>query len=56
MNNKLTYEEWRDRYTKVAMSEDLKAELHQLHNIDANKEIESAMRKEYDFYLNSEVR
>ena len=53
MNTKLTYEEWRNRYCgQVAMSADLKEELHQLHNIDADKEIEAAMRKEYEFYLN----
>jgi hypothetical protein len=55
MSTKLTYEEWRNRYCgKVTMAEDLKEELRQFHNIDAVKEIEAAMRKEYEFYLNGE--
>lgn len=49
----LTYEEWRDRYCKVIMADDLKEELTRLHGIDANKEIEAAIRGEYEVYLNS---
>ena len=56
MIQKLTYEEWRDRYCQVVMAEVLKEELAQLHNIDANKEIEAAMREEYKVYLNSVVQ
>ena len=53
MNEKLTFEEWRTRYFgKVTMAEDLKEALRQFHNIDANKEIEAAMRQEYNVYLN----
>lgn len=52
MSKNLTYEEWRDR-CKVVMAEDLKEELARLHGIDTNKEIEAAMRKEYEVYLNS---
>jgi hypothetical protein len=55
MSQKLSYEEWRDRYWgQVTMADELKAELKQLHNIDADTEIESAMRREYELYLNGE--
>jgi hypothetical protein len=55
MNEKLSYEEWRDRYWgQVTMADELKVELKQLHNIDADTEIESTMRKEYELYLNGE--
>ena len=50
MNEKLTYEEWRKRYT-VSLADDIKLQLKELHNIDADAEIEAAMRLEYDFYL-----
>jgi hypothetical protein len=49
MNEKLTYEEWRKRYT-VSFG-DVKSQLKELHDIDADAEIEAAMRLEYDFYL-----
>lgn len=55
MNEKLTYEEWRKRYFgKVTIAEGVREDLMQFHNIDADKEIENAMRKEYEFYLNGE--
>ena len=50
MNEKLTYEEWRKRYT-VSFGNDIKSQLKELHDIDADAEIEAAMRLEYDFYL-----
>jgi hypothetical protein len=50
MNEKLTYEEWRAKYM-VTVTDDVVSELNN-HNIDALKEIETAMRKEYEFYLN----
>jgi len=50
MNEKLTYEEWRKRYT-VSLDDDIKSQLQELHNIDADAEIEAAMRLEYKFYL-----
>lgn len=52
MNEKLTYEEWRKKYT-VEITEDAKNGLKDIHNIDAEKEIESAMRMEYEWYLNN---
>ena len=52
MNEKLTYEEWRKRYT-VSIGDDIKSQLNELHDIDADAdaEIEAAMRLEYKFYL-----
>jgi len=50
MNEKLTYEEWRKRYT-VSFGDDIKSQLKELHDIDADVEIEEAMRLEYKFYL-----
>ena len=50
MNEKLTYEEWRKRYT-VSLGDDIKSQLKELHDIDADVEIEKAMRLEYKFYL-----
>lgn len=53
MNQKLSFEEWQWMYWgKVTMAEDLKEELRQLHNIDADQEIENVMRTEYQSYLN----
>ena len=55
MNEQLSYEEWRCRYWgQVTMADELKAELKQLHDIDADTEIESAMRREYELYLKGE--
>lgn len=51
MNEKLTFEEWRKRYT-VTIADGVRENLKEFHNIDADKEIENAMRKEYEFYLN----
>ena len=50
MNEKLTYEEWRKRYM-VSLDDNTKSQLQELHNIDADVEIEAAMRLEYKFYL-----
>ena len=56
MSTKLTYEEWQSRYCgQVTMADELKEELKQLHNIDADKEIGAAMRGEYEIYLNGEL-
>ena len=54
MNEKLTYEEWREKYAKVSIDVDVVESLQKLHNVDAHKEIEAAMRKEYEFYINGE--
>jgi len=50
MNEKLTYEEWREKY--VSISDEARKSLKELHNIDADKEVDQAVRKEYEFYVN----
>lgn len=50
MNEKLSYEEWRARQT-VNMSPQIREDLKNLHNIDADEEVERAMRTEYEYYL-----
>ena len=51
---KLTYDEWRLRNT-VVISDEVYQSLKKFNNIDADAEVERAMRKEYEFYLNSDV-
>ena len=53
MTMALTYEEWRSRYAKVEISEDAITGLREFHGIDAVKEVESAMRMEYQRYIDS---
>jgi hypothetical protein len=56
MNEKLTYEQWHAKqFSKVTVAEDVKENLRQFYNIDAAKEIENAMRKEYALYLNRDT-
>lgn len=50
MTEKLTFEEWCEKYIKV--DPNMKQELSMLHGIDADKEIDAAVRREYDFYIN----
>ena len=50
MSQKLTYEEWREKYAKVSIDTEVVESLQKLHNIDAHKEIEAAMQKEYEVY------
>jgi hypothetical protein len=50
MAQKLTYEEWRSLNT-VVIDTGVSAALKQQHNIDADAEVESAMRREYEAYL-----
>jgi hypothetical protein len=55
MTEKLSYEEWRTRYFgKVTIAEGVREDLMKFHNVDADREIENAMRKEYESYLNGE--
>jgi len=50
---KLSYEEWRAKYIgTVTISEEAQKGLKDFHNLDAATEVESAIRKEYEFYLN----
>ena len=51
---KLTYEEWRLRNT-VVISDEARQALKEFNNINADAEVEQAMRKEYESYLNSGV-
>ena len=51
---KLTYEEWRLRNT-VVISDEARQALKEFNNINADAEVERAMRKEYESYLNSGV-
>ena len=51
---KLTYDEWRLRNT-VVISDEVRQALKEYNNINADAEVERAMRKEYEFYLNSDV-
>jgi hypothetical protein len=56
MNEKLSYEEWRERtFGKVTIAEGVREDLMKFHNIDAVTEIENVIRKEYEFYLNGEI-
>jgi hypothetical protein len=50
MAQKLTYEEWRSLNT-VVIDTGVSEALKQQHNIDADAEVESAMRREYEAYL-----
>jgi hypothetical protein len=54
MAQELTYEEWRSLNT-VVIDTGVSAALKQLHNIDADAEVESAMRREYEAYLAHET-
>lgn len=54
MNEKLSYEDWRERYVgSVSISDEARNSLKEFHNIDADEEVEQALRKEYDFYFNN---
>ncbi len=50
MNNLLTYEEFKEKYT-VNIGDDVKRALAALHGVDAEAEIEAAIRREYADYL-----
>ena len=52
MNEKLNYEEWRKIFT-VSISDEARKGLKEFHDIDADEEVEQAMRKEYVFYVNN---
>lgn len=55
MDKKLTYSEWRPKYVStIIISDEVRKSLKELH-IDADKEIEAAMCKEYAFYINDTV-
>lgn len=49
-NQKLTYEQWRERYS-VEITETARTELKTLHNMDADLEVEQMMRRKYTDYM-----
>lgn len=49
--DKLPYNEWRKQYGTMEVSDEVQEELMNLHGIDARKEVESALQKEYDYYI-----
>lgn len=51
MKKKLTYEQWVDMYA-APLDDEMRLALKELHGLDADKEIEQARRKEYEFYIN----
>ena len=53
MVQKLTYEQWCEKFT-ISVTDKVKQELKEYHNIDADAEVEQARRKEYEFYINGE--
>ena len=56
MNEKLSYEEWCEKYRgTVVISDDVRRDLKYFHDIDADDEIEGAIRKEYEVYLSAGV-
>lgn len=50
---KLSYEEWRKKIGPMEVTDEVQTELQELHGIDARKEVETALRQEYDFLFNS---
>jgi hypothetical protein len=51
MAQKLTYEQWCEKFT-ISVTDKVRQELKEYHNIDADAEVEQARRKEYEFYIN----
>ena len=49
----MTYEEWRNKINPPEITDQLKAEILKYHNIDADAEIENALRREYQWYLDN---
>ena len=56
MNEKLTYEEWRvQNVPTVIVSDEARRGLKEHHDINADAEVERAIRKEYEAYINGGV-
>lgn len=47
----LSFEEWKLRYINLSVSDELKKELREIHDIDAADEIDRALEEEYQLYL-----
>jgi hypothetical protein len=52
MNEKLTYEQWREKYAAV-ISDETRRSLKEIHGLDLDKEVEQILRKDYNFYCNN---
>ena len=50
MTYKLTYEQWKEQHN-ITVSEDVRKAIKDLHGLDADQEVEQALLKEYEFYL-----
>lgn len=47
--SKMSYEEWRSKLGPMEVTDELQKELYELHGIDACKEVEVALQKEYNY-------
>ena len=52
--SKMSYEEWRSKLGPMEVTDELQKELNELHGIDARKEVELALQKEYNFLFNNQ--
>ena len=52
--SKMSYEEWRSKLGPMEVSDEVQEELMNLHGIDARKEVELALQKEYNFLFNNQ--
>lgn len=50
--SKMSYEEWRSRLGPMDVTDEVQKELNELHGIDARKEVEAALQKEYNYLFN----
>ena len=57
MNEKLSYEEWCEKYRgTIVVPDNVRRDLKEFHDIDADAEIEGVIRKEYEVYLSAGVK
>ena len=52
MKNKLSYEEWCNKYMLANVVTDEDRKIFKLQKIDIDKQIEEARLREYEFYIN----
>ena len=50
MTYKLTYEQWKEKHN-ITVSENVRKAIKDLHDLDADQEVEQVLLKEYEFYL-----
>ena len=53
MKEKLTFEEWCEKYT-LPVTDEIRQDMKNRFNLDADKEIELALRAQYQIYINGE--